>query len=167
MANALTCARIVCALILIFCPTFSGRFYGFYIVGGITDVLDGFIARHSGTESRLGAWLDTAADFIFTGIALVKILRTVRFPMWMTVCAVGIAGIKCANAVNGLIKWKRFIAEHTVVNKICGTLLFGIPLWIDRIPWKIAQILLTLICAVTALAAVQEGRYIRAGKEIR
>lgn len=167
MANAITCARIVCALILILCPTFSGRFYGFYIVGGITDVLDGFIARRSGTESRLGARLDTAADFIFTGVVLVKILRTAAFPTWMLVCVAGIAGIKCANAVGGLIRWKRFLSEHTVMNKICGVLLFGIPLWIDRMPWKIARILLTLICAVTTFAAVQEGHYIREGREIR
>ena len=167
MANAITCARIVCAFILIFCPTFSGWFYGIYIVGGITDVLDGFIARHSGTESRLGAWLDTAADFIFTGIVLVKILRTAAFPTWMLVWIVGIAAVKCVNAVSGLARYGRFVAEHTVMNKICGVLLFGIPLWIDRIPWKIAQIPLILICAVTALAAVQEGHYIREGKEIR
>ena len=167
MANAITCARIVCAFILIFCPAFSGWFYGFYIVGGITDVLDGFVARRLGTESRLGAGLDTAADFIFTVVVLVKILRTATLPMWMPVWIVGIAAIKCANAVRGLILWKRFIAEHTVMNKICGVLLFGIPMWIDRIPWKTAQIPLILICAVTTAAAAQEGHYIRKGREIR
>lgn len=62
MANLLTGSRILCALALLACPAFSGRFYLLYILGGITDVLDGMAARCLNAETELGARLDTAAD---------------------------------------------------------------------------------------------------------
>ena len=39
MANAITVSRIVCALGLIVCPTFSTWFYVLYIIGGVIDFL--------------------------------------------------------------------------------------------------------------------------------
>ena len=45
MANALTFCRIICGLLLLGFPVFSPEFYGFYLLGGITDILDGAIAR--------------------------------------------------------------------------------------------------------------------------
>ena len=66
MANIITGIRIVCAVILIFCPTFSIWFYMFYTFGGISDILDGIVARHSGKETKFGESFDTIADVIFT-----------------------------------------------------------------------------------------------------
>lgn len=45
-----------------------------YIICGITDMLDGFIARATHTTSQLGADLDSIADTIFVMVCLVEIL---------------------------------------------------------------------------------------------
>lgn len=162
----ITCLRIVCALVLFFCPTFSGAFYLFYIFAGISDVLDGFAARHWGQETALGAKLDTIADIVFTAVVLVKLLLSVHIPLWLICWALVIAGIKCFNIVCGFILYKHFVAEHTLANKICGVLLFLLPLCIGHFPWQGSAILCILICALSTFAAVQEGHYIRTGKEI-
>lgn len=165
-ANIITCARIVCALGLIFCPTFSVRFYVLYIIGGISDVSDGIAARHLGKETKLGAQLDTIADIVFFVTVIGKVVRAVSVPIWLYVVIACIAVMKCVNIIWGLAVYKRFVSEHTVMNKICGVLLFAIPLCIDSLPREPAAVLIILTCAAAAFAAVQEGYYIRTGKEI-
>ncbi len=166
MANIITGIRIVCALALIFCPTFSSRFYAFYILGGISDVLDGIVARRFGKETKLGARLDTTADIIFTVIVLIKTVRTVHIPVWLIIWTMGIAVIKCINIISGFVIFKRFVSEHTVMNKVCGVLLFAIMLCIGKIPSRPVSVLIILTCFAATFAAVQEGHYIRTGKEI-
>ena len=167
MANIITGIRVVCALALIPCPAFTARFYALYLVGGISDVLDGRIARRLGKETRLGAQLDTIADAVFTAVVLIKIVRAVHIPTWLLVWIVGIAVIKCVNVISGFLICGRFVSEHTVMNKICGGLLFAIPLCIKWLPWQAVTVLTVLGCAAATFAAVQEGHYIRIGKDIR
>ncbi|MCQ2530316.1 MAG: CDP-alcohol phosphatidyltransferase family protein [Lachnospiraceae bacterium] len=167
MANVITGIRIVCAIALIFCPTFETGFYVFYLLGGISDVLDGFVARRLKIESKFGSKLDTIADIVFVIVVLIKILGTVYIPLWLIIWVICIAILKCINIVSGFVRYKHFVSEHTVLNKICGILLFIIPLCIGKFPWQPVMILIILTCAVATVAAIQEGYYIRTGKVIK
>lgn len=165
-ANIITCLRIVCAFALIPCQMFSRWFYIFYAVGGVSDLLDGFAARHFGKETKLGARLDTVADAVFFAAVLIKIYIYVSVPLWITVWICCVALIKCVNVVNGFVLRRQFVSEHTVANKICGILLFAIPPCLGALPWTAALIVMALTCAVATFAAVEEEHYIRIGKEI-
>ena len=165
MANIITSFRILCALALLFCPAFSRSFYILYLLGGLSDVLDGIAARRLGKETEFGARLDTIADIVFTAVVLIKVVRAVVFPKWIIVWIICIAVIKCINVISGYVIYKRFVSEHTVMNKICGVLLFAIPLCIGRFPWQIVAVLMILTCAAATFAAVQEGHLIRSWKE--
>ena len=166
MANAITSVRILCALVLIFCKTFSRCFYILYIFGGISDVLDGIVARYLGKETKLGAQLDTIADIIFAVIVIIKVVQTISVPLWIIAWIICVAVIKCINIVSGFIVEKRFVSEHTVLNKTCGVILFAIPLCINRLPRQAVAILIILTGAISTIAAIQEGHYIRTGKEV-
>ena len=166
MANIITGIRIVCALALIFCPIFKAWFYALYILGGISDVLDGIAARHLGKETISGARFDTAADIVFAATVIIKVMRNVKLPVWLIIWISVIAVIKCTGIIYGLAVYKRFISEHTVLNKICGILLFAVPFFIGRLLRRSAVIPFILICAVATIAAVREGHYIRTGREI-
>ncbi len=165
MANAITGIRIVCALNLIFCPTFSTRFYVLYIVCGISDVLDGIAARHFGKETKFGARLDTIADVVFFAVVIAKVVPMVYVPVWLTGWIACIAVIKAINIFNGFIRYKRFVSEHTVMNKLCGVFLFAIPLC-SQFPRHLVMTLIFLTCGIATFAAVQEGHYVLDGKEI-
>ena len=167
VANVITAGRIACALALALCPTFSAWFYVFYLVGGVSDVLDGLAARRFGGATELGTRLDTAADFVFVLTVGSKVARAVYLPRWLVIWAACIAVIKCGSMIGGYIIYKRFLSEHTVMNKVCGVLLFALPLCIGRFPRQAVAVLTLLSCGAAALAALQEGVYILTGREIR
>ena len=166
MANIITSIRIICAAALIFCPTFSKWFYILYILGGISDVLDGIVARHFENETKFGANFDTIADIVFTAVVIIKIVWAVNVPVWIVIWIIGVAIVKCINIISGFVIYKRFVSKHTLMNKITGVVLFTIPLFIDILPWQPVAILIILTCATATFAAIQEGHYIRTGKEV-
>lgn len=164
MANRMTLCRILCGgLLLLLFPVCSTWFYGLYLIGGATDVLDGIIARKTGTVSEFGAKLDTVADICFFGASWIKLLPTVRLPKWLWIWVAVIAVIKLINLASGFLCKGRFVAEHTVMNKVTGALLFVWPL---TLPFAEPRYSAAVVCCAATFAAIQEGHYIRTGREI-
>ena len=162
MANTITFFRIAASIVLLFCPVFSPAFYVFYIAAGLSDMLDGFAARKTDTVSILGARLDTIADFVLVVICLIKLIPVLRIPAWLYIWIGIIAFIKVVNIISGFVVQKRFVAVHSVMNKVTGVLLFLLPLTIPAVPLKYSAI---VVCAAATFAAIQEGHFIRTGKE--
>ena len=149
MANAITIFRMAAGIVLLFCPAFSPAFYMFYIMAGLSDMLDGFAARKTNTASRFGARLDTIADYMFVIVCLIKLLPVIRIPIWLYVW-IGLIALQ-----------KTFVAVHSAMNKATGLLLFLLPLTIPVFPLKYFAI---VVCAAATFAAIQEGHLIRTGE---
>ena len=162
MANTITFFRIAASIVLLFCPVFSPAFYVFYIAAGLSDRLDGFVARKTDTVSKLGARLDTMADFVFVVVCLIKLLPVLRISAWLYGWIGIIALIKVINIISGFVVQKRFVTVHSVMNKVAGALLFLLPLTLPAVPLKYTAI---VICAAATFAAIQEGHFIRTGRE--
>ena len=162
MANAISIIRITASIALLFCQAFSPAFYVFYIAAGLSDMLDGFVARKTDTVSKLGARLDTIADFVFVVVCLIKLLPVLSVPAWLYAWIGIIALIKVVNIVSGFAVQKRFVAVHSVMNKATGALLFLLPLTIPVAPLNYSAV---IVCAAATFAAIQEGHFIRIGRE--
>ena len=162
MANTITFFRIAASIVLLFCPVFSPAFYAFYIAAGLSDMLDGFVARKTDSVSKLGARLDTMADFVFVVVCLIKLLPVLHIPAWLYAWIGIIALIKVVNIISGLAVQKKLVAVHSVMNKATGVLLFLLPLTIPVLSLKYSAI---VVCAVVTFAAIQEGHFIRTGRE--
>jgi CDP-diacylglycerol--glycerol-3-phosphate 3-phosphatidyltransferase len=141
----------------------STPFFVLYMICGLSDVLDGMIARKTNTASTFGARLDTIADFIFAAVLFMKLLSGMDIPIWLWVWMITIAGIKIANLIFGFVCTKRLIVEHTLSNKIAGVLLFLLPLTLFWVEFRYSAV---VVCAAATFAAIQEGYYIRKGREI-
>ena len=162
MANTITFFRIAASIVLLFCPVFSPAFYAFYIAAGLSDMLDGFVARKTDSVSKLGARLDTMADFVFVVVCLIKLLPVLHIPAWLYAWIGIIALIKVVNIISGLAVQKKLVAVHSVMNKATGVLLFLLPLTIPAVPLRDSAI---VTCAVATFAAIQEGHFIRTERE--
>ena len=124
MANIVTGCRILCSIGMLFFSAFSLGFFILYLICGLTDMVDGTIARKTNTASEFGAKLDSTADFIFVAAALLKILPVLAISCWLWLWILGIALVKIANVISGFVREKRFMVEHTILNKMTGFLLF-------------------------------------------
>ncbi len=163
MANIITGSRILCSILMLFSPVCSVGFYVLYLICGLTDMIDGTIARKTNTASQFGARLDTVADFIFVMASLVKLLPVMHIPRWLWIWIIVIMIIKISNIIFGFIYKKKFIVEHTIMNKITGLLLFLSPLTLNYIELKYIA---SVVCFVAIFSAIQEGHFIRIGREI-
>ncbi len=59
------------------------------VVAGITDGLDGMVARRRAEKGRLGLILDPVADKVFAAILVVALVVTRDFPVWAAFVIVG------------------------------------------------------------------------------
>ncbi|MBO6100820.1 MAG: CDP-alcohol phosphatidyltransferase family protein [Spirochaetaceae bacterium] len=157
MANIITSLRILISVALLFCPTFSPVFYVFYLSAGFSDMIDGTVARRTNTASEFGAKLDTAADFVFAAVCMLKLLPKMLMPLWLYIWIAGIAAIKAFNIAAGFIRQKYFPAVHSIMNKLTGGMLFVLPLTIKIIDLKYSA---AIVCAAATFAAIQESRFI-------
>ena len=161
IANIITGSRIVlCIAILLFSP-FSPAFYALYTAAGLTDMIDGTVAKKTNTVSEFGAKLDTVADLVFVAVCLIKLLPVLDTPVWLWIWIAVIAMIKMINIVSGYVKQKKWVAPHTLMNKITGALCFLLPLTLSFIELRYSAV---IVCAAATFAAVQEGHFIRTGR---
>ena len=163
IANIITSSRILCSICLLLCPVFSVAFYIMYLFCGITDMVDGTIARKTNSVSETGARLDTVADIVFVAVCFAKILPMMQFPAWLWLWIVAIAVIKTTNIVWGLIHNKKLVSVHTFLNKTTGFLLFIFPLTMGVVEPICSAVIL---CSLATASAISELHYTRKGKEI-
>ena len=162
MANFITGIRIIFSFMLLFTTLFSPTFYAAYIIAGISDVLDGIVARKFNLQSSFGEKLDTIADICFVGVTLYKLLPAMQIPMWLWVWLGIIVFIKLANIMSGFMLQKTFVAKHTAANKITGILLFLFPFSLPLLPLEYSA---TAVCSMATIAAIHEGIYMKTDKQ--
>jgi CDP-diacylglycerol--glycerol-3-phosphate 3-phosphatidyltransferase len=118
-----TVANLLTALRIVLIPVIVGLFYLPYgwgdilagllfAVAGITDTLDGYVARRLGQVSHLGTFLDPVADKLIVATALVLIVS--RNPVWyVTLTAAVIIGREIA--ISALREWMAEIGARQKV----------------------------------------------------
>ena len=160
-ANIITSLRIVFSGAMLFCSPFSVSFYILYVICGISDMVDGPIARRTNSTTEFGARLDTIADTIFAVAIIIKVTPILNHSLWIWISI--IASIKLINIVLGYIRYQKFISLHTLLNKVTGAMLYITPitlLFLDQ------TYLLYTICPLALLSALHEGYLIIKGHAI-
>ena len=152
-ANLLTLCRIPLALGLLFAAPLSPLFFLFYTMAGITDMLDGPIARRSHMASRNGARLDSLADIVFLIAVLYRLLPVLSLPGWAIWAAAAIALLRCGAWLVGFLKYHRFNALHTLANKFTGAALFCV---VYLLPLVSIDRLCAVLCLLAAVSAGEE-----------
>jgi len=158
MANIITGIRIMLSVALLFFPALSPVFLVLYISGGLSDMIDGAVARRTGTVSEFGSRLDTFADIVFAAVCLIKFLPILDVLVWLYVWVAVIAFIKMANIAVGYTRQKEFLSVHSVKNRVTGGSLFVFPLTLAFIDLKYSA---AVVCMAATAAAIQEGFTVR------
>ncbi|MCL1988407.1 MAG: CDP-alcohol phosphatidyltransferase family protein [Firmicutes bacterium] len=152
--NTLSILRIILCLPLIILEPFSLWFMTLYIIAGLTDMIDGPIARKTNSTTKLGAALDGSADFLFALVALFRILPNVETfsPIFFVLIAVLLA-IRFISIFVGFIRFKEILLLHTYANKFTAFALFLFPLLYLVLN---INVLLLILCIIALFAFLEE-----------
>lgn len=153
IADIITVSRILFSLFLFVLSPSSALFAVLYFLCGVTDALDGFLARKLHTESKLGERLDSIADLFFAVVYAVKILPLLCLPAWIWIWTAIIAVTKITSIMIASKKAHRLWIEHSFENKFTGLLLFLLPLSVCVADVKLGA---TLVCIVATGTVIKE-----------
>ena len=156
LPNIVTALRILGAACLLFCEVAGAAFWSIYLLCGISDIADGFLARKLGAASKTGALLDSAADLVFIACCCIKIIPVLEFPDWLWIWGGVIVAIKIANQIYSLAAYKKCIFPHTIFNKATGLLLF------IALPFSFQSVMpMAITASIATYAAIHEGLFIK------
>ena len=157
MANFITMLRIIFSPFLLFLTPLSPSYYALYLALGLSDILDGIIARKTHTVSKLGSMLDSIGDILFSAIAFITIWPFLTLTVSSIILIVVIFIVRVTNIIVGIYREKKLIMLHTKANKLTGILLFLFPLTLSFVSSSLS---IPLISLIALYGALEEGYFI-------
>ena len=129
LPNCITSIRIVGAVLLFFVTPLAVPFYVIYTICGLSDAVDGMVARATGSSSEFGARLDSIADLTFYAAMLVSLLPKLisMLPTWIWYLVAFLILIRVLGYSLAAIRYKKFASLHTYMNKLTGAMMFAVP----------------------------------------
>ena len=110
----ITAVRIAGSVGLLFCDVTGWLFWSLYASCGISDMVDGWLARKLHAESKTGAVLDSVADIVFVACCAIRLLQVLEVPVWLCIWAGVIVFIKMVNQVSALAVFFPLFVGRTI-----------------------------------------------------
>jgi CDP-diacylglycerol---glycerol-3-phosphate 3-phosphatidyltransferase len=138
LPNRLSIIRILSIPIIIFLITTQDPTLLFvsciiFVIAGITDGLDGYLARKLSLKTRLGLYLDPMADKLLVSSVLIALTYYRFVPLWVTLILVGreflINGLRAFYAMEGIAVYPSFAGKLKTALQLIGIscILFALP----------------------------------------
>lgn len=155
LPNMLTALRMVGAAILFFIPPLSMEFFIIYSLCGFSDVMDGVIARASHGTTDFGAKLDSCADLLFYAAMILRIFPVLweKLPRLIWVFVLIVLALRLSAYLTAAVRYHRFAALHTYMNKLTGLAVFMMPYFIAG---NAGVVYCWISCAIGFLASAEE-----------
>ena len=153
--NMLSILRMLGTLALVFVQPVTLPFFVIYTLCGVSDVLDGWIARATDSTSELGSRLDSAADLMFYVVMMLRILPELvkRLPQGIWYWVGGILLLRAGLYLTVALRFHRFSAVHTYLNKLTGASVFLIPYFLNAAVLRPACF---AACTIATVATAEE-----------
>jgi len=146
---------MILSLLLPAMVNLNWAFLCIFLLCGITDILDGYLARKFECKSVLGARLDSIADsMLFIIVTYCTVLLLGEKVSHFIVLLILIIIVRLANVIIALLKYKCFLMIHTLANKGTGLCIYFALFLYQITPWE-GFIYTTLVIAL--LSAIEEA----------
>ncbi len=168
--NALTAVRLACVPIVGLLlwrddPTSRDVAAIVFVLAAITDLVDGALARRTGTESAFGAFADPVADKALTGVALIGLSWLGDLPWWITIVIIVrevlVTIVRLVVVRHGVIPASPGGKAKTVLQIVAIAMYLAVgPSW-----WvEIAEVIMLVAVAFTVVTGVD---YLRRARNLR
>ena len=155
VADYITLLRIAGTVLLLALKPLSTEFFIIYALTGLTDVLDGWIARKLKIADDFGAKLDSISDLLFYTVILIRLLPILiaKMPIRIWYIVTVIICIRVSAYITAAIKYRRFASLHTYMNKFTGGAVFLVPFFLIT---DYAVVFCHIGCAVALISSLEE-----------
>jgi cardiolipin synthase len=167
-ANQLTITRmlLIPAFVILLLYGYRGWALVTFFAAGLTDMLDGLIARWTGQKTTLGTWLDPMADKLllvtmFVMLTLPDIGSANRLPLWFTVLVISrdVAIVVTVAVVNLAVGRRTF--RPSIYGKIATAMyvVTGVAALYFNYVGRTSSIVQALVYASLAITFISAGHY--------
>lgn len=155
--NILSTIRIILSISLLLLLAKPVPFFIVYMLCGISDFADGYIARKLKAETATGAKLDSIGDFLLFGVALIALFTLIDEENYtlLVFTVIIVAVIRFVNIIIGRIKFKQWGIMHTIGNKVTGFVLF-VTLPVCVLTGSLPYAAIICVGIIAALSALEE-----------
>ncbi len=160
LPNLITIARILLVPIMVWAIASQEMAIAFFLflAAGLSDAVDGFLAKRFGMASELGAYLDPLADKVLIVSIYVSLGITEAIPRWLVILVVSrdfliVGGIMLAWVLGNPLTIKPLMVSK--LNTVAQILFAGFvlaALGFDLDADRIRQVLMALVAVLTLLS---------------
>ncbi|MFN3348244.1 CDP-alcohol phosphatidyltransferase family protein [Pseudorhodoplanes sp.] len=165
LPNLITMARILCVPLIVWAITSGQMLVAFvlFMLAGLSDAVDGFLAKRFNMSTELGAMLDPVADKALIVSIYVALGFTEALPRWLVILVVSrdiliVGGFLVAKMINRPMP----VRPHPVskLNTVAQILLAGLALGALALRFDAGSALPVLIGLVTILTLLSIAFYV-------
>ncbi len=158
--NVLTLVRIILIplLVILLLENQLGKALGIFIIAGITDALDGLIARMFQQKSKLGAYLDPLADKLLLVTTYLTLAHLSLLPVWLVVIVVSRDMFIVLGVMTFTFHGVKFEIQPSVLSKITTLMqIITVILGLSSPIFGFHNMLLSSACIATAVVTTASG----------
>ena len=132
----------------------SPGFYIIYLICGVSDIVDGIIARRFKATSALGSRLDSIGDVVLTLVVLYIILPIINLPVWLLIWILAVIVLRFVSVGIAIYRYRKPTLLHTIMNRSVAMALFLFPFSLLLFETHTIPIILTLVASIAAIEEV-------------
>jgi cardiolipin synthase (CMP-forming) len=166
LPNLITLARILSVPVVVWAITANEMLLAFllFLAAGVSDAVDGFLAKRFGMQSELGAYLDPLADKVLIVSIYVALGINEAIPRWIVILVVSrdlmiIGAVMLSWLIGQPVKVKPLLVSK--LNTVAQILFAGLVLGSLGLHLNPGWLLTSLMWLMAALTLLSVGAYVR------
>jgi len=140
------------ALVLIDTKTASYAAAAVFVAGGLSDGLDGYLARRNAMTTRTGAWLDPLSDKLFVSAAVIALVIVDRFPLWAAIVIIvreiAVTALRAVRGTQGTSMPASGLGKAKTASQLLAVTLYLLPLGPSADGFKLAILVVAVVFTV-------------------
>ena len=123
-----------------------------FVAGGLSDGLDGYLARRHAMTTRTGIWLDPLSDKLFVSAAVIALVIVDRFPLWAAIIIlvreIAVTVLRAVRGTQGTAMPASGLGKAKTASQLLAVTLYLLPLGPSADGFKLAILIVAVVFTV-------------------
>lgn len=165
IANLITIGRLLAVPLLVYALVhqFDIAALALFVIAGVSDAADGYVARHFDQESELGVWLDPIADKLLMFSTYVFLGIMGHIPDWLVILVVSRDALIVGAVVLSSLMGRPVPLAPSMISKVTTVVqvaLAAVVLYALAFEWQVGSAIYVLSLVTAGLTVVSGAAYL-------